>query len=490
MGLIPNLCHEQQGRMVAAQGQLSAIHIEQTLKSHLATLALDHTDQDTRVVTAFLKDLGSHAELPLAAIDEHEVGKALGFTIAAQQRLSHGGIVVSRCDALNVESTVLARLHGMVVVDDARGLGGLASGVTDVETLDAQQGKVVLRSKPQRVGQQPRLGLRTTLLLGTPGQSKACVVLGHAQPIPSLALRRMKQLGRALCARPPLEKRLHRPLPIQDQGGNAGRVAVVLPHKGHQGLIEHGLLVLIEGRCIHREVGTVSQMTTTPHHGQIDHQSMAIGGHRENVAVLAVLGLHGVLLQHAREGRDLISKDRRLFKGEPLRGLDHVGLQALQDLLMAALEKGQRALGVSGVVLRGDDTDARCATPMNLVEQAGPRTIGKHGVCTAAELEDLLQNLDALLHGPAVWKRAKVIGLPIHCPPVETDSGKGMTTHSQVRIRLVVSEKNVVSRRLRFDQVALEQQGLCLRPNHGDLSPMDLRDHLGDSRAVAMLLKV
>src|SRR4030065_613171 len=56
---------------------------------------------------------------------------------AACQRLRHGRVVVTRLDAIDIESAVIGLQWSLGGEDHARSNGCLALGVTDVETLNA-----------------------------------------------------------------------------------------------------------------------------------------------------------------------------------------------------------------------------------------------------------------------------------------------------------------------------------------------------------------
>ena len=169
MGFVADLRHQhQRGRVVAQIDLGPAVGEHQLLQAHLAALAFFHPDDAPEVEPKLLKHLARHAHLAFAAINQHQVGQAravgllaAGFeqlAVAAQQHLAHGGVVIARCDAVDVVAPVLRVLHLVAFKHHTRGLCGFTSGVRNVETLDAQGVEFVV-GQAQRLGQRPRAGL-------------------------------------------------------------------------------------------------------------------------------------------------------------------------------------------------------------------------------------------------------------------------------------------------------------------------------------------
>ena len=81
-------------------------------------------------------------QLPFSAVDEQDVRDQpvllLHSGVTALNRLTHGGIVIARFDPLDVEQAILGLDGSLGAEDDAGGYRRFATGVADVEALDAR----------------------------------------------------------------------------------------------------------------------------------------------------------------------------------------------------------------------------------------------------------------------------------------------------------------------------------------------------------------
>src|SRR6218665_3531260 len=110
----------------------------QFFQAHLAAFALFHAHDARQIQAQGREPLARHADLALAAVDQHQVGQArlalrgrsgpgctvdaTGFVrglgqlaVAAREHLAHRGVVVTAGDAIDLVAAVLAALHLVVV---------------------------------------------------------------------------------------------------------------------------------------------------------------------------------------------------------------------------------------------------------------------------------------------------------------------------------------------------------------------------------------
>ena len=200
MRLVADLRHEHQRGRVATQPHLVApVGEDEFLQAHLAPLALLDAHDHRQVQPELAEDLARHRDLAAATIDEHEIrqpGTRRGALlhrlgepgVAPLQHLAHGGVVVARRHALDVEAPILRRLHRVGFIHDAGGLGGFARGVAHVEALDAQALEVG-GVQVEHLGQCARALALRTLLGQQPRQRQLGTGGGHLEPGPALLAR-------------------------------------------------------------------------------------------------------------------------------------------------------------------------------------------------------------------------------------------------------------------------------------------------------------
>ena len=259
-----------------------------------------------------------------------------------------------------------------------------------------------------------------------------------------------------------------------------------------------------------RKVRPIAQVAPAAHHRQVHAGAPALKPGGKDVGVLgdhAGVVLDRLLVQDARQCRELIADFGRLLETECLRVRHHLRPQGIDQLLLLALEKALGVRDVAGIVGRLDEADARARATLDLVQQAGPRAVREHRVLAGPKVEDLLQQLDRFLHRPGARKRPEVTMALVDGAAVVGDSrkarrrghaGRAGGRHAragdlQVRIALVVAEQDVVAREQRLDQVVFEQQRFRFGAHDRRLHVRDLRHHLADpheARAGVALLEI
>ena len=188
---------------------------------------------------------------------------------------------------------------------------------------------------------------------------------------------------------------------------------------------------------------------------------------------MVVHAFHGLLVQHVRQGRNLVAQLSSLFKLQLLGMGQHALLQRLQHVLRLSAQKRSSAVQIALVVFGAHQVHTRPAAALDLIQQTGPRAVGIHRVFAGANAKHLLQQLNRLLDRPGIGVRAKVVVLAVYAAAVVAHARKrllrGVGRQAQIGVAFVVPEQNIKTRVLRFNQVVLQQQGLGLRAHYRGL---------------------
>ncbi len=231
-------------------------------------------------------------------------------------------------------------------------------------------------------------------------------------------------------------------------------------------------------------------MAAAAHHGDV-HAGESVGLDRgEHVHIFILAAVDELLVQHRLQHAHLIATGRGLLKGEALGGGLHAIREVVDHLARLAVEEARGELHVRSVGGGLDKTDAGRGAALDLVQQAGARAVGEDGVLAGAQLEGLLQQMDALAHRPGVREGAEVARALGEGAAVVGQARELVGGELDVGVGLVVAEEDVVARREALDEVVLEDQRLGLGACGGDVHAQHLRHHHRDARAGDGLLEV
>ncbi len=558
MGLVADLGDQhQRGRILAQIDLFAPVGKHQFFQPDLAALAFFHTHDAREVQPERREHLARHAHLALAAVDQHQVRQArhalgpgglldprrrvgrkvdapglargLGhLAVTASEHLAHGGVVVSARDAFDLVAAVFAALHLVVVEHHARGLGGFARRVRDVKALDGELVQV-FGWQVQCLGQRAGARLLRAFLGQQPGQLQVGVLLRHVQPGAALLARLVDGMHAhtALLGQRRQQGLVHRHAGHQQR--RHGHADVVLGDEGFQHQRLHrarsggrdkgralfpprtisrwpcilGAFRVVDGGSIlhmHRKVRPIAQVPPAAHHGQVHAGAAALHAHGQNVHILVVDGLDGLLVQHARQSLNLVAHLGRLFKLQLVGMRHHSRLQRLQQFLGFTTQQGLGVLHVGGIGLGRNQFHAGPRAALDLIEQARPRAVGKNRVFAGAQPEHLLQQLDGFFHRPGAGIGAEIAVLFVYRAAVigharkqlagGIASGVGGARDFEVGVALVVAEQDVELGVQRLDEVVFQQQRLGLGAHHRGFHAHDLADHVADARAAMVLLEI
>src|SRR5690606_16077963 len=112
----------------------------------------------------------------------------------------------------------------------------------------------------------------------------------------------------------------------------------------------------------------------------------------------------------------------------------HALLDLTHDFACFSIEKTRRALDVARVFAGLHGAHARSRTAADLVQQTGPRPVGKHRVFTGAQAEYFLQDLYGFAHGPRIGKRPEKLAPLIGGAAVIGDARPLVASDPQIRV--------------------------------------------------------
>ena len=179
----------------------------------------------------------------------------------------------------------------------------------------------------------------------------------------------------------------------------------------------------------------------------------------------------------------LVAINRGLFEGQGHGGLFHGFGQALDHLVLLALEEHGGQLHVLGVILGGDKADAGTAAAVDLVQQTGPGAVGEDRILAGAQVEGLLQQVDGVPHHRGCREGAVVVGLAVRSAAEEGQARELIPGQLHIGVGLVVPEEDVEGRVQALDEVVFQQQGFGLGAGHGGIDAADAAHHEGDAGA-------
>ena len=161
-------------------------------------------------------------------------------------------------------------------------------------------------------------------------------------------------------------------------------------------------------------------MPAASDHGQVDTKLPRFAQADDDVDILALATRDVLFFLNLMQGLNLVAVNGRLLKGQALRSSLHRIVEALCNFLLAPEQKHRRQLDICSVIVRRDVPDARPAASLDLVQQAGPRAVGEHGVFTGTQTEHLLQQVNAVAYRPRRWIGAEIVGFAVRIAAKES----------------------------------------------------------------------
>ena len=178
--------------------------------------------------------------------------------------------------------------------------------------------------------------------------------------------------------------------------------------------------------------------------------------------------MHVLALLHPPQVGDAVPVARGALELQGRAGGLHLHLEFVEHRGAFAFQEHHRQTHVVGVAVLVYEAHAGRAAPLDLVLQAGPRTVLEEAVRARAHAKELLQNVQAVAHRGGAGKRPEKTSAPLGAP-MEGEAWVRMLRKLDVGIRLVVPQQDVEARTFGFDEALLKQQRLGLAAGDGDL---------------------
>ena len=182
---------------------------------------------------------------------------------------------------------------------------------------------------------------------------------------------------------------------------------------------------------------------------------------------------HGITLKRLSQRGNIVTKNRGALKVHLGGGFLHLRGQLRNMLLSATRHETGQATRQLAMLLRANLAHARRRTLIDIAEQARAaailRTV-KHAVRAGTHREHAQQRIQGFTNRPRLRIRTKIT----HALTALTTSHHRARVHvidrnRQVRVRLIVTERNVEARRKLLNPGVLELQRLHLTRHHGPL---------------------
>src|SRR3954447_1343899 len=258
--------------------------------------------------------------------------------------------------------------------------------------------------------------------------------------------------------------------------------------RGRRGVVlEHELLGYLALAALARVVEV--EALAVRQHAVADLEDLGVG--------LGVLGGHGDRVERAHGAvRYALPLEQMPDRLEPVavhrgllelllgRGVLHLALDIALDLAVAAAQEVDDRVDRLAVLLLRHVADARRAAALDeVVEARAARGAAGLGAVTATVLEDLAEQVERLADTLRVAVRAEVGAVAAVLLAREVDPREVLVEADRdVRVRLVVSQPDVVARAVLADEVLLGEQRLHLGLG-GDV--LDVRDLVEQTRGAA-----
>src|SRR5579871_3184152 len=396
MRLIAHALDEMQRAGVRWQDERRiAVRQEELLLAGPSIGALGDPDERDARYTELLEHARGLCELALPPIDQQHIGR-IDLTVphplvAPGERLMHGRVVIARLDSRDVEAPVLPLEGALGSEHDAGGDRIGASRVADVEALEALRRE----RQTERIAQLLEMRLDLGALESVHLEGLLGVPLHHLEPAradPAHRARYLHPMAGALreCR---LQEGASLEVVLHDDLGRRLALEVVLRDERRQDL---GQL----GERSAREEGRTAETAPAPHEHE-RHAELPVGhGDRDDVRIMIEIGGDDLLRLDHLEVCELVAHPRRFLEVQPLGGLLHATRKLLLHLIIASLEHLDRRVHIAGILLLGDQPDARGGAALDLILQTGARAMRKVSILAVAQPKELLQLLQALACRP------------------------------------------------------------------------------------------
>jgi hypothetical protein len=206
----------------------------------------------------------------------------------------------------------------------------------------------------------------------------------------------------------------------------------------------------------------------------------------EDVHVALRRGRHLLLLGDGEDGLAQVAVLRRHLEAHLLGGAQHPPLVLVGQLAVPAFEKHPHVAHRLGVLVRrAEALDARAEATLDVVFEAGARELAVDLDVAGAQLEGAVDEIDGTAREARGQERPEVERAVALDAARDHHAREGLVDRQfQVRVLLVILERDVVARLVLLDEVRLKHQRLDLRVRDDELKVGDAADELAGLRVV------
>ena len=402
----------------------------------------------------------------------------------AGQHLLHARIIIWSLYGLDLEFTVITTLRLSLFIDDHRTDGLKAADIGNVVCLHAH--------RPVDADQILDLMYRSdrpALLAFDPftvlPQYDRRIFPRHLDQLFLRSLLRNPQVNllSALLTQPCLHKLMIFDVRLQHQLlRHKRRPGIILLHKAVQ---DHGFAIL--KRHTQEKVFPANHFSAPDEEYLHDCVGICyrivriVDRECNHILILSVLIRDLLALGYLVDASNQIPVLDRFFKFHLLRCLIHLLFEHPDDRRMVSCEKIDCLRDGFPILLLREAALTRCIALPNVVIQARAllADVARKRLAAAADLIELLDQVDRILDCPRTRVRAKIAGLILlHCARKKHPRVFLSERHLDERVGLVILQHRIVFRTVLLDQVAFQHERFQLRIRHNIFKAPDPLDHL------------
>ena len=441
----------REGERVSAAGEKYA------LGGSLAAALLGERCDRQSAEAERLEHLDSDSELPLASVDEEQVGQVAVFESSLKpplENLLHAAEVVRSDDSLDPVFSVAVPYRLAILEGDHRADCQRSLEIRDVVAFDSFRADRQLQVPFQRTEER----LHPLLLIQRDAEAVAGVAArqAHDGRLVSLLGKQDARPGAAFLGEPGLEELAVAKIRIAEHLGRDVAVGeIVLGQEAR----EH----LRSGEPGSKAVSFRVDDLSLSNEDRLDRDEVALADDGEGVDVSEPELLDLLGLEDLGDGRELIPVAGGELVGPRPGGFPHSLLDEAFEVPAPALEQHHHLGDILHVVLLRDQVHARCRAAADLVLHAGAGPVAEEAVGAGPERKDRLDHPEHLTYRcrRAVGSEVEVLSLAV--APGDHHPGPFLAEGDlEADVGLVVLQPDVVEGAMLLDEIVFEDQGLLL----------------------------
>ncbi len=229
------------------------------------------------------------------------------------------------------------------------------------------------------------------------------------------------------------------------------------------------------------EIGPVAPVLAGPEEEHLHAGLPAFLMDGEDVRLLHVVGIDALMGLDVRQGGQSVPVDRGALEVERFGGLFHLLGQFLFHQLAAAGKEGLGFGNKTRIVFWRDFAGAGACAALDLVEQAGTCAVLVVAVGAVPDQKGFLQRIDRAVHRAGGGEGAEIVAFALAGAAMLDDCRRFVIAGDQnIGKRLVVAQKHVETRAQPLDQVGFQKQRFGFRPGDHEFHGRRGQDHAHD----------